>query len=61
MYALRSSDKHSHSNKASKSLFGVNFHEFIDQQDQSTMYEVASDFGISLGEVKKLKKRLNRS
>lgn len=58
---MRASDKHNHANFYCKGVFGVNFHEFIDLEEQSTMYELASDFGISLSEVKKLKKRLNRS
>ncbi|NCU18275.1 RNA polymerase subunit sigma-70 [Pallidibacillus pasinlerensis] len=58
---MRASDKHHQANLTSKGVFGVNFHEFIDTEEDSTMFEIASEFGISLGDVRKLKKRLNRS
>ena len=42
-------------------LFGVDFHDFIQRQQQSTTFELASEFGLSLGDVQKLKKHLERS
>lgn len=58
---MRASDKNNHANLDSKHAFGVNFHDCIEQQDQSTMVELASDFGVTLGDIRKLKKRLHRS
>lgn len=42
-------------------LFGVDFHDIIQKEQQSSAYELASEFGLSLGDVKKLKKHLERS
>jgi hypothetical protein len=42
-------------------LFGVDFHDFIQKQQQANTFELASEFGLSLMDVKKLKKHLERS
>ena len=42
-------------------LFGVDFHDFIQKEKNSNMIELASEFGLSLRDVRKLKKRLERS
>jgi hypothetical protein len=42
-------------------LFGVDFHDFIQKQQQTTTFELACEFGLSLGDVQKLKKQLERS
>lgn len=42
-------------------LFGIDFHDFIQREAGSNSYEIASEFGLTLGDVKKLKKRLERS
>lgn len=57
---LRSSEKHSQASQAHEVL-GVNFHDFIAREEYTTTYELASEFGISLGDVRKLKKQLYRS
>ncbi|WAA10274.1 hypothetical protein [Fervidibacillus albus] len=41
-------------------LFGVDFHDFIEKQEQATMFELASHFGLSIGEVRNLKKHYRR-
>jgi len=56
---MRSSEKHEHANSMNN-VFGVNFHEFLEMQGNATSYEIASEFGISLGDVKKLKRQLKR-
>lgn len=43
------------------SVFGVDFHDFMVKEQSDTSLELASEFGISLNEVKSLKKKLNRS
>jgi hypothetical protein len=48
-------------NSAENQLFGVEVHDFIQQEANSTTYELASEFGLTLGDVQKLKKRLERS
>jgi len=42
-------------------LFGVDFHDFIEKEQQATSFELASEFGLTMGDVKKLKKHLERS
>lgn len=58
---MRASDKNEHVNLTSKQVFGVDFHDFIVKQENSSSYELASEYGLSLGEVRKLKKQLFRS
>ncbi|MDQ0231522.1 hypothetical protein [Metabacillus malikii] len=57
---MRNSEKGalSHSNRE---IFGVDFHDFMIKEQNDTSMELASEFGISLREVKNLKKHLNRS
>ncbi len=38
-------------------LFSVDFHRFIEKQE-SPMMELASEFGLSLSDVRKLKRQL---
>lgn len=42
-------------------MFDVSFHDFLYKESSSTMLELASEFGISLGDVKKLKKHIQRA
>ncbi|GLB58326.1 hypothetical protein NCCP133_04590 [Cytobacillus sp. NCCP-133] len=42
-------------------LFGVDFHDFIQKEQNSNMIELASEFGLTLRDVRKLKKKLERS
>jgi hypothetical protein len=58
---MRMSNRGFQANSIENQLFGVDFHDFIQQEANSTTYELASEFGITLGDVKKLKKRLERS
>ncbi len=44
-----------------RDIFGVDFHDFMMKEQNDTSLELASEFGISLREVKNLKKHLNRS
>ncbi|GGH68490.1 hypothetical protein GCM10010978_01510 [Compostibacillus humi] len=57
---MRMQDKHYHTAN-NKDIFGVNLHQFVEMQDQTNYMEIAEEFGISIGEVKKLKKKLQRS
>ncbi|WP_059171247.1 hypothetical protein [Bacillus sp. FJAT-27445] len=58
---MRFSDKGMHANAAGKGVFGVDFHDFIEKEQQSGTYELASEFGLTIRDVRKLKKRLERS
>ncbi|MFD2213843.1 MULTISPECIES: hypothetical protein [Bacillaceae] len=57
---MRNSDKGElmHSRR---DVFGIDFHDFMTKEQNESSFELASEFGISLREVKNLKKHLNRS
>ncbi len=58
---MRFSEKGEHSYQASNGLFGVDLHRFVQKEPESTFVELASEFGISVKDVRKLKKQLDRS
>lgn len=58
---MRFSEKGMNAHAGASELFGVDFHDFIQKEQNSNMYELASEFGIQLRDVKKLKKQLGRS
>ncbi|WP_246940716.1 RNA polymerase subunit sigma-70 [Bacillus pinisoli] len=47
--------------KGTQHIFGVNFHDFIEKENNTPSMELASEFGLTLREVKQLKKHLGRS
>ncbi|WP_169917330.1 hypothetical protein [Alkalihalobacterium alkalinitrilicum] len=49
------------SGKNEHQLFHVNFHDFVEKENSSTSMELADEFGLSLREVKQLKKKLGRN
>ncbi|SEQ15695.1 hypothetical protein SAMN05216232_1726 [Virgibacillus subterraneus] len=57
---MRIQEKHWNSNM-SKDIYGANFHRFIEVEDQFNHMEIAEELGITLGEVKKLKKKITRT
>jgi len=58
---MRASDKNEQANLTGKQVFGVDFHDFIEKQENASLFELASEYGLSIGEVRKLKKHLFRS
>ncbi|WP_458412388.1 RNA polymerase subunit sigma-70 [Schinkia sp. CFF1] len=42
-------------------LFGVDFHDFLQEEQSSTNMELAQEFGVDLRSVKNLKKKMGRS
>jgi hypothetical protein len=58
---MRMSDKGMNVHASEGRIFGVDFHDIIQKEQQSSAYELASEFGLTLGDVKKLKKHLERS
>ncbi|WP_180955157.1 hypothetical protein [Peribacillus deserti] len=58
---MRFSDKGTMSANGSSQIFGVDFHDFIQREESSSMVELASEFGLNMREVKQLKKRIERS
>ncbi|EKN64183.1 hypothetical protein BABA_23570 [Neobacillus bataviensis LMG 21833] len=58
---MRSSDKGMNGQTMDGRLFGVDFHDFIQKEQHASSIELASEFGITMGDVRKLKKHLGRS
>jgi hypothetical protein len=44
-----------------KDIYGVDLHRFMELEDNANHMEIAQEFGISLGEVKMLKKKIIRT
>ncbi|MEC5422152.1 hypothetical protein QGM71_01420 [Virgibacillus sp. C22-A2] len=57
---MRTHDKQWNSG-TNKEIFGVNIHRFMEIEGNSNHMEIAQELGISLGEVKMLKKKVNRT
>jgi hypothetical protein len=58
---MRSSEKDMNIQSMDGRLFGVDFHDFIQKEQFATSFELASEFGLTMRDVKKLKKHLERS
>lgn len=58
---MRFGDKGLSVQSGENQLFGVDFHDFIQKEQSSNMVELASEFGLSVKDVRKLKKQLERS
>ncbi|MDQ0156079.1 hypothetical protein [Robertmurraya andreesenii] len=58
---MRYSDKGMSIQQGENQLFGVDFHDFFQKEQSSNMVELASEFGLSVRDVRKLKKQLERS
>lgn len=58
---MRTTKKTSMSQQGYNQLFGVDFHDFIQKEQHASSIELASEFGISLRDVRKLREQLRRS
>ncbi|MFD1736703.1 hypothetical protein ACFSCX_09000 [Bacillus salitolerans] len=58
---MRFSEKGEYANNGNHQIFGMNFHDFIQNENNNSSMELASEFGLSLREVRQLKKQLGRS
>ncbi|WP_453994747.1 hypothetical protein [Bacillus nitroreducens] len=58
---MRFSEKSNNVQNTGGSVFGVDFHDFIQKEQSSTYVELASEFGVSVKDVRNLKKQLHRS
>lgn len=58
---MRYSDKGMTVQQGENKLFGVDFHDFLQKEQSSNMVELASEFGLTMRDVRKLKKQLERS
>ncbi|AST92697.1 RNA polymerase subunit sigma-70 [Sutcliffiella cohnii] len=56
---MKFSEKHNQSINGNN-IFGVSFHNFLEKEKDSTYVELASEFGITVRDVKALKKQINR-
>lgn len=61
IFFMRFSEKGQLSHQGTNELFGVDFHDFIQKEQNANAVELASEFGLSLGDVRKLKRQLHRS
>jgi len=58
---MRFGDKGLDIQKGENKIFGVDFHDFLQKEQSSNMVELASEFGLSVRDIRKLKKHLERS
>jgi hypothetical protein len=58
---MRAGNKQTGAGNGHHQLIGVDFHDFIQREQNSTNYELAEEYGISLRSVKDLKKKLSRN
>ncbi|MDE3839726.1 hypothetical protein C0966_10190 [Bacillus methanolicus] len=58
---MRFSEKGMSASLGENQILGVDFHDFIQKEQNENMFELASEFGLSIRNVRKLKKRLERS
>jgi len=58
---MRSNSKQQARARSEHQLFHVNFHEFIEREQEATSLELADEFGLTLRDVNLLKKKLGRN
>ena len=58
---MRSSDKGMNIQSMNGRIFGVDFHDFIEKEQHASSIELASEFGLTMSDIRKLKKLLGRS
>ncbi len=58
---MRNSEKGFSAHLGENQLFNIDLHDFMKREQSSNMIELASEFGLNLRDIKKLKKQLERS
>ena len=58
---MRHSTKGEFAHRKASELFHIDFHEFMRKEKEHTAFELASEFGLTLRDVQKLKKQIFRS
>ncbi|WP_180955712.1 MULTISPECIES: hypothetical protein [Bacillus] len=58
---MRFSEKGLSAHSGENQLFGVDFHDFIEKEQNTSTFELASEFGLTIRDVRKLKKQMERS
>ncbi|MEN1969296.1 hypothetical protein WMZ97_14620 [Lentibacillus sp. N15] len=57
---MRYAEKH-WTTAQNKDIYGINFHRFMELEGNTNHMEIAQELGITLGEVKMLKKKIIRA
>jgi hypothetical protein len=57
---MRHNEKANMAQNGAQQIFGVDFHDFMQKEKALSNYELAEEYGLDLGNVKKLKKKLGR-
>lgn len=57
---MKLSEKSANVQQGDNQLFGIDFHDFIQKEQHATVYELASEFGLTYKDVRKLKKKLEK-
>lgn len=58
---MRNNEKSGVIQSGMNQIMGIDFHDFIQREQNNTLVELASEFGLQVREVKSLKKQLGRS
>lgn len=58
---MRASEKGMNVQSMDGRIFGVDFHDFIQKEQHAGTIELASEFGLNMRDVRRLKKHLGRS
>ncbi|WP_018661065.1 hypothetical protein [Heyndrickxia acidiproducens] len=58
---MRATDKNETVNKGIHQIYGVNFRDYSSSESNAVSAELATEFGLSSGEAKLLKKKLGRN
>ncbi len=58
---MRSSARQQMHHHSLQPLFNTDYHSFMEREAQHTNFELATEFGLSLREVKLLKNKLSRN
>ncbi|MDT8861533.1 hypothetical protein N0O92_15045 [Alkalihalobacillus sp. MEB130] len=58
---MRSSMRQQMHHNQLQPVFNMDYHNFIERENQNTNLELASEFGLSLRDVKLLKAKMNRN
>lgn len=58
---MKHSDKSLMSQSVDKQIYGMDFHDFIVKEPNNSMVELASEFGLTVRDIRNLKKQIERS
>ena len=58
---MRHGDKGVSAQSGENQLFGIDFHDHIQKEQNTQMVELAREFGLTAQDVKKLKKQIERN